>query len=95
MLFMLLMVFMLFMLLMLLNITTIMSIRSSYDFELINDTHLRICLEIIAKTEQLPEDQYVFIDASNLSKFQSLSVKSRIFSNELLIFIIHDKRPIS
>ena len=56
---------------------------------------LKCCLEIIARTEQLPEDQYVFIDASNLSKFRSLSVRSKIFSNEPLIFTIHEKLPIS
>ena len=57
----------------------------------LNDTYSRTCLEMITNVEEHPEDQYVFVDVSNLSKFRSLSTRSRIFSAKPLIFVIHEK----
>ena len=56
-----------------------------------NDKLIRKCLDIIRRVEKRPECQYVYVDLSNLSKYPELTIRSRLFAKDQLIFVVHEQ----
>ena len=43
------------------------------------------------RVEKRPECQYVYVDLSNLSKYPELTIRSRLFAKDQLIFVVHEQ----